>query len=168
LHGFAGNFYVYCWEFAQAAGASNVITLCPSMDATGAWWTERGAQTLDATLDYAHAIGLKRIYLAGLSNGAAGASVLALTRQSKLSGLMLISGLRAENPPSLPLLIVHGSTDTMMPTAYARAYAARSPLARYHEVPGGHFIFLSDHAKVRPAIAQFLAEIERGGAAAQH
>lgn len=160
LHGYAGNFYVYCWEFAQAAGSANLVTLCPSMAASGAWWTERGRQTLEVTLDYARQRGLHRIYLAGLSNGAAGASVLSLSLQRKLSGLVLISGVRGERAPLLPTLVVQGSSDQMMPAHSARAYTQRNPSVRYREFEGGHLIFLSRYERVRPVIASFLTELE--------
>ncbi len=160
LHGFAGNFHVYCWEFAQAAGAANLLTICPSLDADGAWWTSRGDDTLKQTLRYLRDQGIERVYLAGLSNGAAGASVLALRHERELSGLVLVSGARAERSPSLPILVVQGSRDRMMPAAYARAYAKRSGQARYHEIPGGHLVFLSKHELVRPVISEFLRSIE--------
>jgi pimeloyl-ACP methyl ester carboxylesterase len=156
LHGFAGNFHVYCWEFAQAARSVGLLTVCPSLDADGAWWTSRGDDTLKQTLRYLRDQGIERVYLAGLSNGAAGASVLALRHEHELSGLILVSGIRAERPPSLlPVLVVQGSRDRMMPAAHARAYAKRSGRAQYHEVPGGHFVFLSKHELVRPVIASF-------------
>jgi pimeloyl-ACP methyl ester carboxylesterase len=161
LHGYAGNFYVYCWEIAQAAAAANLLTLCPSTGPSGAWWEAGGEQTVRATLDYAHAVGVNRVYLAGLSNGAAGASVLSLQLQNRLAGLVLISGMRAEAPPPLPVLVVQGSTDEMMPASYARAYAARGTNVKYHQVAGGHFVFLSQFERVRPAIAQFLSELEK-------
>jgi pimeloyl-ACP methyl ester carboxylesterase len=50
----------------------------------------------------------------------------------------------------------------MMPAAHARAYAERSSRARYHEVPGGHFVFLSKHELVRPAISEFFRANEAG------
>jgi hypothetical protein len=161
LHGYAGNFYVYCWELAQAAAAANLLTLCPSTGPSGAWWEPNGEQTLLATLDYAHAIGMNRVYLAGLSNGAAGASVLALKYQKRLAGLVLVSGMRADAPPALPVLVVQGAADKMMNATYARAYAARGAHVKYHEVAGGHFVFLSDFERVRPAIAAFLSELEK-------
>lgn len=161
LHGYGGNFYVYCWELAQAASEANLITLCPSVDASGAWWTPRGAQTLRATLDYAHGLGARRVYLAGLSNGAAGASVLALEHAADFAGLVLISGTRASAPPPLPTLVIQGKTDQMMPAASARAYAASSPRARYYEVAGGHLVFLSKYQLIRPVIAEFLRTLER-------
>jgi hypothetical protein len=161
LHGYAGNFYVYCWEAAQAAATANLLTLCPSTSASGAWWEASGEATLLATLDYAHAIGMNRVYLAGLSNGAAGASELALKHRARLAGLVLISGMRAQQPPALPVLIVQGAADQMMPASFARAYAKRGSGVSYQELPGGHFIFLSDYQRVRPSIAQFLSELEK-------
>ena len=50
----------------------------------------------------------------------------------------------------------------MMPAPYARAYAARSSRVRYHEVPGGHLVFLSKHELIRPEIAAFLRGEENG------
>ncbi|HVY31459.1 MAG TPA: hypothetical protein VHB79_33125 [Polyangiaceae bacterium] len=161
LHGYAGNFYIYCWELAQAAAAANLVTFCPSMDASGAWWTPEGEQILRATFEHAHRAGMNRIYLAGLSNGAAGASVLALSHQNEISGLVLISGTRTAQPPALPTLVVQGQSDQMMPAASARAYAARSPLAQYRELAGGHLILLSRYQQVRPLIAGFLLGLEQ-------
>jgi len=160
LHGYSGNFYVYCWEVAQAAAAARLLTLCPSLGPDGAWWTPRGADTLGATLDYARARGVKRIYLGGLSNGAAGASVLALRFQKELSGLLLLSGSRASQPPDLPVLVVQGKDDQMMPASYAREYAANGHDVRYEEVDGGHLVLFSRYQRVRPLVAQFLKELE--------
>lgn len=161
LHGYAGSFYVYCWEMAQAAAAANLLTLCPATGPQGAWWDDDGDATLQATLEYAHDIGMNRVYLAGLSNGAAGASVLAQKYSARLSGLVLVSGMRAETPPAIPVLVVQGSIDRMMTAPFARAYAARGANVSYREIAGGHLIFLSETEKVRPLIAQFLSVLEQ-------
>lgn len=167
LHGYAGSFYVYCWEMAQAASAANLLTLCPATGPSGTWWDDSGAEIVRQTLEYANTIGMNRVYLAGLSNGAAGASVLVSKFQRRFAGLLLISGGRAPVPPSLPVLVVQGAKDAMMPASHARAYAARGHDVTYHEVPGGHFVFLSDVERVRPAIAAFLSELERAAIAPQ-
>jgi pimeloyl-ACP methyl ester carboxylesterase len=165
LHGYAGSFYVYCWEMAQAASAANLVTLCPATGPNGAWWDDDGTEILRLTLKHAHGIGMNRVYLAGLSNGAAGASVLASKFQRSLAGLVLISGGRAETPPTLPVLVVQGEKDMMMLASHARTYASRGRNVTYHEVPGGHFVFLSDVDRVRPAIAQFLLTLEKAATA---
>ncbi len=161
LHGYAGSFYVYCWEMAQAASGANLLTLCPATGPSGSWWDEDGAEIVRQTLDYAHGIGMNRVYLAGLSNGAAGASVLGHKLQRRLAGLVLVSGGRAETPPALPVLLIQGERDTMMSASHARAYASRGPQVTYRELPGGHFIFLSDTNRVRPLITDFLFELEK-------
>jgi pimeloyl-ACP methyl ester carboxylesterase len=156
LHGYAGNFLVYCWEIAQAAAAVNALTLCPSVGSGGVWWTSGGEQTFLETLRHAREHGVQRVYLAGLSNGAAGASVIASKHAHELSGLILISGSRAKAPPAgLSTLVVQGNRDRMMPAALARAYAAAGG-AQYEEVEGGHLVFLSRHQRVRRIIADFL------------
>jgi pimeloyl-ACP methyl ester carboxylesterase len=156
LHGYAGNFYVYCWEAAQAAARAQLLTVCPSTRASGAWWNGEGNEIFRSTVAYLRGRGIERIYLAGLSNGAAGASTIAQRHAKELSGLILISGVSASQPPAVPTLVIQGARDRMMPAARARAYAAKSPAARYRELPGGHFIFLSRQQEVRAWIAEFL------------
>lgn len=158
LHGYAGNFLVYCWELAQAARAAGLLTICPSATYKGAWWTKAGEQTYVRTVEQLRGMGIRRIYLAGLSNGAAGASMIALRHRAELSGMILISGVRAARPPSLPTLVIQGDRDRMMPASHARAYAARGARTRYEEVPGGHLVFLSRPELVRPLIASFLQQ----------
>lgn len=161
LHGYAGNFYVYCAEAAAAAAQANLLTVCPSVTAQGAWWTNAGEQTFRETVRYLKNRGIRRLYLAGLSNGAAGASSIAPRHVRELSGLVLISGVSASRPPPLPTLVIQGSRDRMMRASRARTYAAQSAQARYRELSGGHFIFLSQYRRVRSLIADFLRERER-------
>jgi pimeloyl-ACP methyl ester carboxylesterase len=161
LHGYAGNFYVYCWEAAQAAARAHLLTVCPSTSSEAAWWSDGGNQILRSTIAYLRGRGVERIYLAGLSNGAAGASALALRNTKDLAGLILISGVRASQPPGLPTLVIQGARDRMMPAASARTYAAKSPTAKYQELPGGHLIFLSQQQQVRGLIAAFLRAREQ-------
>src|SRR5262249_43996698 len=112
LHGFAGNFTMPCWLLAQAARPIGAVTICPSVGWRGDWWTADGEPTLRAPLDCLHSRGVRRIYLAGLSNGAVGASVFAARLQGELAGLILISGSDPSAQLSdLPTLIVQGSND---------------------------------------------------------
>jgi len=53
-----------------------------------------------------------------------------------------------------PLLVVHGSLDTIVPIAQGRALAAAVPGARFHEVPCGH----NDCPRPWYLIRQFLEE----------
>ncbi|HEY6876768.1 MAG TPA: hypothetical protein VI299_02070 [Polyangiales bacterium] len=160
LHGYAGNFYVYCWELAQAARSAKLLTVCPSVSWRGDWWSERGEQTFRNTLSHLRSRGIQRVYLAGLSNGGAGASVIAHRHERDLAGLVLISGTRGSPVLGLPTLMIQGASDRMMGVAQARSYARKSKRVRYRELPGGHLIFLSDHQRVRPLIAAFLRELE--------
>lgn len=162
LHGYAGNFFVYCWEIAQAAGAAGLLTVCPSLGPDGAWWTERGDQTYVEVARHLRQRGVRHVYLAGLSNGGAGASVIGLKHHLDLSGLILISGVRANRaPPRVPTLVIQGSRDRMMGPARARRYAAQTKGVALRELPGGHLIFLSQHERVRSLIENFLSEREQ-------
>ncbi|WP_233277983.1 alpha/beta hydrolase [Myxococcus stipitatus] len=166
LHGYAGNFAVYCWQMAQAAWAIDALTVCPSVGPSGAWWGRDGARTLDATLDWVASQGIRRIYLAGLSNGGVGASLLVSDvahPRVTLSGLVLISGASSKAPiPRVPTLVVQGRYDTMMPTHDMRAYAASvGHAASYVEVDSGHFAFLDRRDACERAISAWLVRQEK-------
>jgi hypothetical protein len=156
LHGYAGSYTLECWLVARAARAIGAVTVCPATDFSGHWQGEAGEQIVRATLDYLHARGVRRIFLAGLSNGAMGASALAPRLASSLTGLILISGAPASGGNGgLPTLVVHGTDDPMASSASARAFAARTH-ASYAGFDGGHFVLLVRRAETREAIANWL------------
>lgn len=167
LHGYAGNFAVYCWQLSRAARAISALTVCPSVGPKGDWWSPQGAKTLERTLAWLAGQGVQRVYLAGLSNGGVGASVLA-SRVShpgiQVRGLVLISGADPRAPvPSVPVLLVQGARDSMMPAWAMRAFSQRlGRRATYVEVDSGHFAFLDRHEACEKAIAAWLVARERG------
>ena len=166
LHGYAGNFGVYCWQMAQTVRTISALTVCPSVGPAGDWWTPKGERTLKLTLDRLAEQGIRRFYLGGLSNGGAGASVL-VHRVShprlELRGLVLVSGAWSEMPvPKVPTLLVQGRHDSMMPTASMRDIAERmGQRATYVELDTGHFAFLDRHIESERAISEWLRERER-------
>jgi pimeloyl-ACP methyl ester carboxylesterase len=154
LHGFAGNFALPCWLMAQAA--PDLVTYCPSVGWRGDWWSANGVRTLEMTLALAHRRGFERVYLAGLSNGAAGAARAAPRLHGALRGLILLSGAsRDAPPPGVPVLVVQGRRDQMSGAELARSYAARSG-GQYLELEGGHFAFLLRREQALPAIREWL------------
>jgi pimeloyl-ACP methyl ester carboxylesterase len=157
LHGFSGNFDVYCWHLSLAARRAHALVVCPSLGPVGDWWTKRGLTVVQKTIQYVTDRHIEHVYLAGLSNGAAGAAVLA-PQLPGLDGLILISGAaRTEPPPDVPLLVIQGERDGMMPASLARDYVSRawSPHT-YVSIDGGHFVFLSHTREVTEAITQWL------------
>ncbi|HEX8697692.1 MAG TPA: alpha/beta hydrolase [Myxococcaceae bacterium] len=167
LHGYAGNFAVYCWQLSRAAQTISALTVCPSVGPVGDWWSAQGEETLERTLAWLERRGIRRVYLAGLSNGGMGASVLASRAAHpgvELRGLVLISGASSRAPaPRIPTLIVQGRHDSMMPTSRMRAFAERAgPQATYFEVNSGHFAFLDRYQECERAISSWLVERERG------
>jgi hypothetical protein len=167
LHGYTGNFAVYCWQLSRAASAISALTVCPSVGPVGDWWSAQGEETLERTLAWLGQRGIRRVYLAGLSNGGMGASILA-SRVShpdiELKGLVLISGASSRAPaPRIPTLIVQGQHDSMMRTPLIRAFAERAgPLATYFEVNSGHFALLDRYQECQRAISEWLLKQERG------
>jgi pimeloyl-ACP methyl ester carboxylesterase len=166
LHGFAGNFAVYCWQLSRAARAISALTVCPSVGPVGDWWSRQGEETLERTLTWLGRRGIRRVYLAGLSNGGVGASVLAgrlVHSRPELRGLVLISGAsRIAETPRVPVLLVQGQHDSMFPVRRMRAFAERTgKLATSFEVDSGHFAFLDHAEECERAIASWLRERER-------
>jgi fermentation-respiration switch protein FrsA (DUF1100 family) len=160
LHGFAGNFDVYCWHLALAAKATHTLVVCPSVGPLGDWWRPHGLLTVRRTIAYLHDRGIAHIHLAGISNGARGAATLAPLVASEIEGLILISGASPESaPPEVPLLVIQGERDGMMPAELSRSYLSRAVARRtYVPLPGGHFVFLSRTEEATRAISAWLKE----------
>ncbi len=157
LHGYAGNFTMSCWLFANAARRAGMTTVCPSTRWVGDWWTSEGEATVRATLGALRARGTLRVYVAGLSNGAIGASYLA-TRIGGLAGLVLVSGAAPDaEAPNVPTLVVQGRRDAQIPASLVHGYAERVG-ASYVEVDAGHFAMLTRRARVQDVIAAFLMD----------
>jgi pimeloyl-ACP methyl ester carboxylesterase len=160
LHGYGGSFALECWLVARAARAIRALTVCPAVGFNGRWIDADGERTLRATLDYVHDRGIRRVYLAGLSNGAVGAAAMASRFASSLSGLVLISGAPATGTNGgLPTLVVHGESDPICSASAAHAYAL-SNHAIYAGFPGGHFVLLMRRAETSAAIESWLSRCE--------
>lgn len=156
LHGFGGGFTLPCWQLAAAARQASLVTYCPSLGWRGDWWTERGRHTLEQTLALLRRRGIERVYLAGLSNGAVGATRLAPRLRGVLRGLILISGApRGGDAPGVPTLVLHGRHDQMASFDSARAYAARFSAA-FVDLNAGHFALLLREEEAMSAIANWL------------
>lgn len=93
-----------------------------------------------------------QVYMMGFSQGAIMSSSVALTRPDLVAGVVLMSGrilpevqplmAAPEKLEGLPILVVHGIVDTVLPITHGRA--SRQLLASlpveltYHEYPMGH------------------------------
>jgi len=156
LHGHAGGFTLECWLMARAAREIGALTVCPSTDHAGRWADEAGVRIARAGLAYLESRGIKRVFLAGLSNGAAGAATLAPRLGAPLEGLLLVSGAPASGGPTgVPTLVVQGAQDSVAPAPAARAFAERAK-ATYVELEGGHFLWLLRPRDTREAIVSWL------------
>ena len=162
LHGFGGNFTVQCWLIARAANELDALTVCPSTRLNGDWWSPAGEAILQETLIYLQQRGIERIYLAGLSNGAIGASRLAEKFESRLAGLILISGADpGAKITDLPVLVLHGKYDERIPVAMMERYvSAAGPHVTYHLFEGDHFLLLKQADEVQEVILNWLTQQE--------
>ena len=158
LHGFGGNFTVQCWLMAEAGDYIDAVTVCPSTEPSGSWWSSKGQSILRETLTYLQQRGVERIYLAGLSNGGIGASRLADQLKQDIVGLILISGADPNAAiTELPVLVLHGKYDERIPVSVMEAYAsAAGPSATYRLFEGDHFLLLKEADQVQKAIIDWL------------
>jgi len=115
---------------------------------------------LQESFDYLHQRGVKKIYLAGLSNGGIGTSRLANQFKDDLAGLILISGADPNAEiTGLPVLVIHGQSDERIPAAIAEEYAtASTPNSTYQLFPGDHFLLLKESNQVQARILNWLLE----------
>ena len=158
LHGYAGNFLLQCWQVAVAARAADLRTVCPSTDFSGRWSSPHSERIAHVALYYARRGDVT--ILAGLSNGAIGASRLAPDLEHAIDALVLISGADAmAADPHVPTLALHGDHDRMAPTADARLYRdLHRARVRYVELEGTHFVLLERPAEVRAELTRFFIE----------
>ena len=157
LHGSTGNYALSCWLFARAARRAHMTTVCPSTRWTGDWWSTAGESILRDTMKSLRARGFTRIFLAGLSNGAIGASRLAPRMAGELAGLVLVSGAAPDaSGVNIPTLVVQGRGDALISASVVHAYATRAN-AKYVELAAGHFVLLVERDAAGAAITEWLA-----------
>ncbi len=159
LHGYVGNVTLLCWQFAQGANPVGIDVVCPSTGWEGLWAEPDGRMIVERTIGRLRAEGVRRIYLAGLSNGAIGASVLAPTLD--VDGVILISGASPDaRESSKPTLVLQGGIDRMTPPRFARDYAERVHGDYFEEGEAGHWLVLSHHEWVVTHLRVWLAAQE--------
>ncbi|NOU28692.1 MAG: alpha/beta hydrolase [Polyangiaceae bacterium] len=159
LHGYGGRFALPCWQVATAAAASAFATACPALGTEGDWWTPAGEARLRETVELLRNAGFRSFVLAGLSNGAVGASRLAPRTPGTFAGLVLVSGVDpAARPPGIPTLVLQGRTDAMAGAPAARAYATRVH-ATYTELDAGHFALVVRYRESDQALRSFFAQL---------
>jgi pimeloyl-ACP methyl ester carboxylesterase len=107
--------------------------------------------------------GVKRIYLAGLSNGGIGSSRLAERFKNDLAGLILISGTDPNAAiTGLPVLVISGRDDERIPISLIEQYvSAAGPNATYIPFDGDHFLLLKQSGQVQETIIDWLTEQEK-------
>lgn len=158
LHGFAGNFSLPCWQVSKAVEDLDVLTVCPSTRYVGDWSSKNGEATLRKTVDYLHGRGITKIVLSGLSNGGYGASLLAPKFRGTFVGVILISGAEdSAGSAGVPVLLIHGSKDSMAGYEDSTAYVANHASARLVTLNAGHFAMLVKSEQSNRAIHDFVA-----------
>lgn len=159
LHGSMGNVTLLCWQIAEAANPVGLDVVCPSTGWEARWAEPDGRMIVERTIGKLRTEGVRRIYLAGLSAGASGASMLAPTLD--VNGVILISGASADaRTPAKPVLVLQGANDRMMPPELSRGYAERAQGEYLEQPDAGHWLVLSHHEWIVEHLRRWLAQQE--------
>ena len=157
LHGagFTGEAYLERW---QVRLGKDYVLACPTVP-TGAWFTRGAEELVLATIHSVqrrYHIDPDRVFLTGMSNGGIGTWVIGMHDAPLFAGLApMASGLDKVLMPflanlrSMPIYIIHGSKDEVMPVELSRSIAKELTRLGYpyvyrehdreHPVAGGHF-----------------------------
>ncbi len=176
LHGSAGNFKGYLWQWAKLADQQGMVVIAPSYG-FGDWSQASGLAAIQHALDDAAtqvALDPTHIYLAGLSNGGLGVSRAAFAEPDRYRGLIFISPVMdtaiVDGAAFLsqwrdrPVLVMAGEADERVPYSYVAKRVAILQTAGVrvtHKVyPGAdHFAFFTQADEVLDDISQWLANI---------
>lgn len=176
LHGSAGNFKVYSWLWSKLAEKHGIVIIAPSFGFGNWGWPEGKTAALNALQDAASIVKIdeERVYLAGLSNGGLGVSLLAEAMPEKFRGLIFISPVMAteivDQQPFLdkwqnrPILILTGETDQRVPVSYVERRlsnfeAGGVDVTAVLYPDEDHFLFFSQTDDVLNKISNWLVEV---------
>jgi hypothetical protein len=153
-----GSFTLPCWQLARAVATVGFRTRCPALGPKGDWWSADGEAVLRAEVHALRGSGVSRVVLLGLSNGAVGAARLAPKMRGEIHALVLVSGATPAAAPGVPVLVLQGHVDAMMPAAVGRAYATAHG-GTYVELEGGHFALLLQRERAMAELTSWLAKL---------
>lgn len=173
LHGSAGNFKVYTWVWSQLAEELGYAIIVPSFG-FGNWRGPGGESAVTKALADAQTVvqlDQNRIYLAGLSNGGLGVSLLAESAPERFRGLIFISPVmvteQVDQPAfqakwaGRPVLVLTGEADERIPLSYVTTrvenLAQGGVDVEYHTYPGeDHFLLFSQREPILQVISKWL------------
>jgi pimeloyl-ACP methyl ester carboxylesterase len=166
LHGYMGNVTAQCWEISRAMQEFRAITVCPSTDWRGDWWTSDGQTIIKETFEYLRGRGIRKFFLGGFSNGGLSINRLLdeLRGEKGLQGLIFIDG--AEDgvrirEAGLPVLIIQGTQDERIPVDGVRHIVQEvGESGTYVELDADHFLIMKRPVQVQQAIVQWLEKFE--------
>lgn len=173
LHGSVGNFKAYTWVWSSLAEKLGYVIIAPSFG-FGNWRESGGVSAAVKALEDAQTIvelDESRLYLAGLSNGGLGVSLLADAIPERFRGLIFISPVMATetvDQPAFqaawagrPVLVITGQADERVPFTYVTERVSQLERGRvtveYISYPEeDHFLFFSQRERVLQDISQWL------------
>jgi len=178
LHGSMGNFKAYTWVWSSLAEELGYAIIAPSFG-FGDWRRPGGVEAAEKALEAAQTfvdLDENRLYLAGLSNGGLGVSLLAASTPERFRGLIFISPVMATETvdqsafqtawADRPMLIVTGQADERVPFAYVTERARNLEQGGVDitavSYPGeDHFLFFSQRQGVLQNISEWLQETQK-------
>ena len=177
LHGSLGNFKAYTWAWAKLAEEKGYVIISPSFG-FGNWRQPGGTQAVLAALEDAKRrvnIDASRVYLAGLSNGGLGVSLLGQEHPQQFRGMIFLSPVMVteivdqsdfqNSWKERPILVITGEADERIPFTYVeertRRMVAGGISVTSVTYPGeDHFLFFSQLTGILNDISLWLASMD--------
>ena len=172
LHGAAGNQVLYPWLWAQFADEQGFVVLCPTWD-NGEWGHAEGTRlALDALDDTLRTCSIdeRRVYLAGMSNGAMTGWAVLAARPEAFRGFVSIAGgtqrgWRRESLAGTQVLLIHGADDRAVPASASRVLAgvltqAGRSVQLVELDDEDHFVLVRSPETVTAIVAEWIRGLE--------
>jgi pimeloyl-ACP methyl ester carboxylesterase len=171
LHGAAGNMTLYPWMWSRFADHYDCVVICPSWD-NGEWWQPGGVETVSVVLQEVRkdcALDNDRVFLAGYSNGGMGGWAVLKAMSEVFHGFLCIAGGKGPgwddaSLSSIPVLLVHGEKDEIVPIASVRALHRTfvqqgRRVETLFDSEANHLILFSKMDHLAPAISEWMTRL---------
>ena len=113
-----GNWSLLCWNISQVANKIQAKTVCPSLNALGAWSSYQGEKIVADIIRKLKSEGISKIYLSGLSAGAVGVAEFAHKYEADLAGVILLFGAHPDiDLTEKPTLLIYGKENERFPAS---------------------------------------------------
>lgn len=160
LHGALGNFHSHLVILLELCRKRGYVLLAPTFGA-GQWNRPQALDAIEDSLEFAGRelpVDPQRVVLVSLSNGTEGALLAAREWPHKFRGLCSISGRLSGARPNVPLLLLHGEKDRLVPFQGAAVWARKQEVEIVTFPEHDHSLFYVGRTEVTNILGRWMEE----------